>query len=72
MGTVFETRVSTRIVTGISFPCGTLPARMTCTWVIPVVELNTAGSVPQGNEIPVTIRVETRVSNTVPIQVRAN
>jgi len=36
------------------------------------VQVILSGSVPQGNEIPVTIRVETRVSNTVPIQVRAN
>jgi hypothetical protein len=36
------------------------------------VQVILAGSVPQGDEVPVTIRVETRVSNTVPIRVRAN
>ena len=47
-------------------------AVLSSTTGITQVQVILAGSVPQGNEIPVTIRVETRVSNTVPIQVRAN
>ena len=36
------------------------------------VQIILSGSVPQGDEVPVNIRVETRVSNSFPIRVRAN